>query len=159
MRSRDHIKAALDVGVHSVILGTALITDPQLADWCLETIPERVIVGLDARDGKIAVKGWQEKTDVNALDIGQHLARRGARTVVYTDIGRDGMLGGPNIEGVEAMVQATGMRVIASGGVSSIEQIVALRNVGAAGAILAKAIYTGDLDVASAIAAVSSTEQ
>jgi phosphoribosylformimino-5-aminoimidazole carboxamide ribotide isomerase len=155
MRSRDHIKAALDVGVQSVILGTALVTDPDLADWCLETIPDRVIVGLDARDGNVAVKGWQEKTDVKALDIGQDLARRGARTLIYTDISRDGMLGGPNVEGVGAMVQATGMRVIASGGVSTIEQIIALRDVGAAGAILGKAIYTGDLDVTEAIAAVS----
>lgn len=155
MRSRDHVKAALDVGVSSVVLGTALITDPKLADWCLATIPDRLIVGLDARDGHVAIKGWQEKTDVKMLDIGQDLARRGARTVIYTDISRDGMLGGPNVEGVGAMVQATGMRVIASGGVSTIGQIIALRGVGAAGVILGKAIYTGDLDVREAIAAVA----
>jgi phosphoribosylformimino-5-aminoimidazole carboxamide ribotide isomerase len=158
IRSRDHVKAALDAGVQSVILGTALITDPELADWCLATIPDRVIVGLDARDGHVAVKGWQEKTDILAIDIGQDLARRGARTVVYTDISRDGMLAGPNVDGVGAMVQATRMRVIASGGVSTIEQIMTLRDVGAAGAILGKAIYTGDLDVAAAIAAVSEAE-
>jgi phosphoribosylformimino-5-aminoimidazole carboxamide ribotide isomerase len=155
MRTRDDVKAALEVGVQSVILGTALITDPDLADWCLATIPDRVIVGLDARDGNVAVKGWQEKTDVRALDLGRDLANRGARTVVYTDISRDGMLGGPNVEGVGAIVQATGMRVIASGGVSTIDQIIALRDIGAAGAILGKAIYTGDLDVAEALAAVA----
>jgi phosphoribosylformimino-5-aminoimidazole carboxamide ribotide isomerase len=155
MRTRDDIKAALDVGVDAVILGTALITHPELADWCFETIPDRVIVGLDARDGRVAVKGWQEKTDVQALDIGHDLALRGARTVVYTDISRDGMLGGPNVDGVGAMVQATGMRVIASGGVSTLDQIIALRGIGAAGAILGKAIYTGDLDVAEAITAVA----
>jgi phosphoribosylformimino-5-aminoimidazole carboxamide ribotide isomerase len=154
MRTRDDVRAAFDVGVRSVILGTALITDTEFADWCLSTYPDRVIVGLDARDGRVAVKGWQESTDIRALDIGQDLARRGARTVIYTDISRDGMLGGPNVEGVGAMV-ATGMRVIASGGVSTIEQIIALRGVGAAGAILGKAIYTGDLDVSAAIAAVS----
>jgi phosphoribosylformimino-5-aminoimidazole carboxamide ribotide isomerase len=154
MRTRDDIKAALDAGVDSVILGTALITHPELADWCFEEIPDRVIVGLDARDGRVAVQGWQEKTDVEALDIGRDLAHRGARTVVYTDISRDGMLGGPNLDGVGAMVQATGMRVIASGGVSTIDQIIALRDMGAAGAILGKAIYAGDLNVAEAIAAV-----
>jgi phosphoribosylformimino-5-aminoimidazole carboxamide ribotide isomerase len=154
MRSRDHVDAAFDVGVQSIVLGTALITDPELADWCLSTYPDRVIVGLDARDGRVAVKGWQESTDVRALDIGEDLARRGAQTVIYTDISRDGMLSGPNIEGVGAMV-GTGMRVIASGGVSTLDQIVALRDAGAAGAILGKAIYTGDLDVSAAIAAVS----
>jgi phosphoribosylformimino-5-aminoimidazole carboxamide ribotide isomerase len=155
MRSRDDVQAAFDVGVRSVILGTALITDPEFADWCLSTYPDRVIVGLDARDGRVAVNGWQEKTDVQALDIGQDLASRGAQTVIYTDISRDGMLGGPNVNGVGAMVQATGMRVIASGGISAIAQIAALRAAGAAGAILGRAIYTGDLDVRTAIAAVS----
>jgi phosphoribosylformimino-5-aminoimidazole carboxamide ribotide isomerase len=155
MRTRDDVEAAFDIGVSLIILGTALITDSEFADWCLSTYPDRVIVGLDARDGRVAVKGWQESTKVKALEIGRDLADRGAQSVIYTDISRDGMLGGPNVEGVGEMVRATRMRVIASGGVSSIDQIKALRDIGAAGAILGKAIYTGDLDLSAAIAAVA----
>ena len=86
IRSRDDVKAAFDVGVQSVILGTALITDPEFADWCLSTYPDRVIVGLDARDGRVAVKGWQEKTDVQALDIGAGPGTPGVRKRSSTPI-------------------------------------------------------------------------
>ncbi|MFN0071001.1 MAG: 1-(5-phosphoribosyl)-5-[(5-phosphoribosylamino)methylideneamino]imidazole-4-carboxamide isomerase [Chloroflexota bacterium] len=154
MRAPEHVQAAFDAGVDSVILGTALITDPDFADWCLTKYADRIILGLDAREGRVAVRGWLERTDVLALDIAQDFARRGAKTVIYTDISRDGMLGGPNVDGVGAMVRASGMRVIASGGVSTMGHITALRDVGAAGAILGKAIYTGDLDLRAALAAV-----
>ena len=157
MRSVEDIEAALAVGVDRVIVGTKAIEDPGFVDAALARFGERVGIGIDARDGRVAVRGWVDVSDVDALGLARTVASRGVRTIVYTDISRDGMLIGPNIEAMRRMVQAVpGVAVIASGGVSSLNDVLALAKTGAVGVIVGKAIYTGNVDLAEAIRAVAS---
>lgn len=159
IRTTETVQAAFDAGVSAVILGTAAVEDPAFADWCLRAHPDRCIIGIDARDGRVAVRGWLERTDVLATDLAQDFSRRGARTIVYTDISRDGMLDGPNLDGIREMVERTGLRVVASGGVSTVAQIVAVRDAGASGAIIGKALYVGSIDLTEALEAVAESRR
>ena len=152
MRSIEHVEAAFAVGLERVILGTAAVEDPHVLDAALGRFGEKIVGGIDARDGKVAVRGWVDTSGTDALELARDLARRGVRTIVYTDIQRDGMLQGPNVEAMARMIEAVpGVAVIASGGVSDLGDLVALAEAGAAGAIVGKALYTGDVDLASAI--------
>src|SRR3712207_1188477 len=120
----------------------------------------RIVGGIDARDGRVAVRGWMDTSGTDALDLARDLARRGVTTVIYTDIACDGMLQGPNVEAMAQMVEAVpGVRVIASGGVSDLGDLVALAEAGAAGAIVGKALYTGAIDLELAIEHVRSIEE
>ena len=156
MRTVDDIAAAVDVGVERVMVGTKAIEDPSFVDVALARFGERVGIGIDARDGRVAVRGWVDVSDVDAVDLARNMAERGVRTIVYTDIARDGMLIGPNTDAMRKMAEAVpSVAVIASGGVGAPQDILDLASTGTVGVIVGKAIYTGNVDLAAAIAALA----
>lgn len=139
------------VGVSRVILGTAAVENPRLVKEACRAYPGRVAVGIDARDGFVAVRGWTERSDVPALELARRVRDAGVETVVYTDISKDGMMQGPSIEQTARMARESGLRVIGSGGVSSLADIGALKEVGCAGVITGKALYSGAFTLAQAL--------
>ncbi len=153
IRDEDTVEAYLDAGVQYVILGTKAVQEPHfVSDLCIE-YPGHVIVGLDARDGKVAIDGWSKLSRHDVIDMAQMFERDGVAAIVYTDIGRDGMMGGVNVESTVALAQAVTVPVIASGGIRDIEDIKALwavRDEGVAGTIIGRALYEGTLDLAAA---------
>lgn len=152
IRRLEDVEAAFAAGVWRVVVGTAAVEDPAFLDAALARFPDRVAVGIDARDGRVAVRGWLAVSDTDALELARGVAARGARTIVYTDIARDGMLAGPNLEAMHRMAAAVpGVDVIASGGVARLDDVLALLDTGVRGVIVGKAIYTGDVDLAEAI--------
>ncbi|MCC7368597.1 MAG: 1-(5-phosphoribosyl)-5-[(5-phosphoribosylamino)methylideneamino]imidazole-4-carboxamide isomerase [Chloroflexi bacterium] len=157
LRTLDHIQAAVDAGVDRVMVGTKAIEDPSFVDWALGRFGGLVGIGIDARDGRVAVRGWVDVSDVDALDLARQMAERGVKTIVYTDISRDGMLTGPNLDAMRKMAQAVPtVGVIASGGVGQPQDIIDLAETGTVGVIVGKAIYTGNVDLGSAIEALAS---
>jgi phosphoribosylformimino-5-aminoimidazole carboxamide ribotide isomerase len=160
---RDHatIEGWLGKGVTRVIIGTAAVRDPSLVKAAAKTFPGRVAVGLDARDGKVAVQGWAESSELSALDIARRFEDAGVAAIVYTDIARDGMLKGLNIDATIALADAVSIPVIASGGLASLDDIRALlypRAKKLAGAIAGRALYDGRLDAAAALKLIRSAE-
>lgn len=147
IRDRAAILAALEAGVQRVILGTALVTgDAAAVEALLGEFGEQAVVGVDARDGRVAVQGWTQTTDRDATELARELEARGARRLIYTDIRSDGMLAGPNLDGIRRMCEALSIPVIAAGGVSSAEDVrrlAELAPLGLEGAIIGKALYTG----------------
>ncbi|MDD3651000.1 1-(5-phosphoribosyl)-5-[(5-phosphoribosylamino)methylideneamino]imidazole-4-carboxamide isomerase [Immundisolibacter sp.] len=158
IRDEDTIEAYLDAGVRYVILGTQAVNVPHfVADACTE-YPGHIIVGLDARDGKVAIDGWSKLSQHGVIDMAQHFERDGVEAIIYTDIGRDGMLGGVNVAGVVELARAVNIPVIASGGVASladIEALCAVASEGVAGAVIGRALYEGTLDLAEALRRVA----
>lgn len=146
----------LELGVSRIIIGTSALGDRGLLTGLLEEFsPEQVIVGIDARDGMVAIKGWEDVTAVGALDLAFQMKDLGIIRTVYTDISRDGVLQGPNIPAIRNMAESTGLAVIASGGVSTVEDIAALREIpGVEGAIVGKALYEGRITLDEALQAV-----
>lgn len=160
LRSLAAVDAAFATGVERVILGSAALRDSSFLDACLERFDKRVAVGVDARDGRVAVHGWVDVSDTDAVAFVRDVAGRGVSTIVYTDIGVDGMLTGPNLAAMRTMVEAVpGVDVIASGGVSQLDDVVALSRTGALGVIIGKALYTGNVDLAEAIATVGALDE
>lgn len=157
IRTLDAIEHLLSIGVDRVILGTVALKAPELVrEACARFGPERVLVGIDARDGRVAVEGWVEESEVTAVRLAEEMLDAGVREIVFTDISRDGMLTGPNLASLKQMLE-TGMRVVASGGVSSVDDLLAIARLaprGVTGAIVGKAIYAGKIDLAQAIALV-----
>ncbi len=151
MRSLDHVQQILDLGIDRIVLGTVAITDRALLQETLARYGASIIVGLDARNGQIAISGWRETSQVKAVDLARELASLGVQRFVYTDIARDGALSGPNFAALAEMREATTSALIASGGVSSLADLHALAQSGVEGAIVGKAIYTDDVDLAIAI--------
>ncbi|MBT4205437.1 MAG: 1-(5-phosphoribosyl)-5-[(5-phosphoribosylamino)methylideneamino]imidazole-4-carboxamide isomerase [Gammaproteobacteria bacterium] len=153
IRDEDTIQSYLDAGVSYVIIGTKAVTAPHfVSDVCIE-FPNHIIVGLDVRDGKVAIDGWSKLSKHNALDLALQFENDGVQAIIYTDIGRDGMMMGLNIDSTAALARALKIPVIASGGVTNLEDIRGLAEVeddGVAGAITGKAIYEGTLDFAEA---------
>lgn len=137
--------------VGRVILGTVAVENPELVLESCSRWDERVIVGIDARDGLVATRGWTETSRVSALDLADQMVRLGVKRFIYTDISRDGTLTQPNYRAVAEFVVAAGVPVIASGGVSTLEQLEPLRATGVEGVIVGRAIYTGALDLAAAV--------
>ncbi len=138
-------------GVTRCILGTIAVTDPALVEQACRLYPGRIACGIDAHDGMVAVKGWVETSTVSALDLARNMAQAGVTAIIYTDIARDGMLEGPNTAATKAMVEGAGVPIIASGGVSSLVDLFALREAGCAGAIVGKALYTGAISLQEAL--------
>ncbi|MTH53782.1 1-(5-phosphoribosyl)-5-[(5-phosphoribosylamino)methylideneamino]imidazole-4-carboxamide isomerase [Bacillus mangrovi] len=145
IRNAADVELYLEHGVSRVILGSSAITDPDFVKDMLRQYGEKIAIGLDAKDGYVSTEGWLQTSTVKAADLGQELAGHGAETFIFTDIATDGMLSGPNTESTAAIARATGKSVIASGGVSSIEDLLSLREHqqdGVSGAIIGKALYT-----------------
>ncbi len=157
LRSAERIEAMLASGVQQVILGTVAIEQPELVASLCQKHPDQIIVGIDAREGKVATRGWLTTSEVLAVELGQRMADCGAAAIIYTDIQRDGTLQGPNIPPLREMATAVQIPVIASGGVSSLTDLLnllALEPLGVKGVIVGKALYTGDLILTEAIRAV-----
>jgi phosphoribosylformimino-5-aminoimidazole carboxamide ribotide isomerase len=152
IRDLSTIEKLIDIGVDRVIIGTMSVKNPDIFKQACEKFSGKIISGIDARDGKVAIKGWVEGTDKDAVEFGQEMEQAGAAGVIYTDISRDGMLNGPNIDETAKMVHSLSIPVIASGGISSLDDIEDLMTInGLFGAITGKAIYTGSLDLKEAI--------
>ena len=153
LRTTEVIKAALDLGVARVVIGTAAAVDPTLVPRVVALAGAgQLAVGIDARDGRVALRGWTETSNIRAHDLTRRVVGDGIETVIYTDIGRDGMLTGPDLAGAVAL-QSVGARVIVSGGVASAADIRAACQAGLSGAIVGKALYEGRLNVLEAIVA------
>lgn len=153
IRDEDTVQAYLDAGVQYVIIGTKAISAPHfIADLCVE-FPGHIIVGLDAKNGKVAIDGWSKLSSHDVIDMARHFENDGVEAIIYTDIGRDGMLSGVNIESTVALAQSVHIPVIASGGIKSVDdvrQLCAVAHHGIVGAITGRAIYEGTLDFAQA---------
>ncbi len=157
IRTMAVAQAWLAAGVARIILGSAAVKDPDFARAACIAFPGRVALGIDARDGLVATEGWAETSDVTATDLARRFEDSGAAAVIYTDIARDGMLGGVNVEATAALARAVSLPVIASGGVAGLEDIVALRAAGAGieGAIIGRALYDGRIEPKAALAAAA----
>ncbi len=153
IRSIETIEIILCKGIQRVILGTSAVKDTNLVKTALKTFENNIAIGIDARDGIVAIEGWAKTSEFTAVGFAKKMEDLGAKTIIYTDISKDGMLLGPNLKAMEEMVKAVGIDIIASGGVSTVEDVKALKNIGVAGAIIGKALYTGDIDLTEAIAA------
>lgn len=155
VRTLKDVERILDLGVQRVILGTVAVRRPERVSAAIERFgPERIVVGIDARNGMVATSGWQEMSRMTAIELGRQMQQRGVKWVVYTDISRDGMLSGVNVSATATLAVQTGLQVIASGGVGSLEDIRAVKEVessGVAGVIIGKALYTGDVDLRQAV--------
>ena len=155
LRNIEKIEELIGLGINRTIIGTSAAEDHEMVKNACEKFPGRVIVGIDAKDGKVAVKGWVEVTELDAIDFAKAMQSLGAAGVIYTDISRDGMLTGPNIDAMAKMVKAVKIPVIASGGVSKIEDIKNLMKIeNLWGIITGKALYSGAMDLTEAIKVV-----
>ncbi len=158
IRSYDTAKDLLSLGLDRVVIGTAAIEQPELVErLCRDFGGEHVIVAVDAREGQVAIKGWQETTSVSVLDLARQMGELGVPRLLYTDISRDGTLSEPNFEANRDLVRNTGLCILASGGVASLEHLVRLVETGVEGAIVGRALYTEDVSLPDAIRAVSGT--
>jgi phosphoribosylformimino-5-aminoimidazole carboxamide ribotide isomerase len=146
LRHEASLRAALDAGVSRAVIGTAAIENPTLVDWALAAFgPERIAVGIDALEGKVRIKGWAEETATTALHLAQDLRSRGLAWCVFTDVARDGIGTGVNVTATTAIAQATGLWVIASGGVNRADDVQRVREAGLAGVIVGRALYEGQV--------------
>ena len=153
MDAAETIQAYLDAGVQWVIIGTKAVKEPDFVTEACKEFPDAVIVGLDAKDGLVATDGWAEVSNIQATELAKRFEQDGVSSIVYTDISRDGMMQGVNVDATVAMAQASSLPVIASGGVTNMDDIRALQKVaeaGILGAITGRAIYEGELDLAEA---------
>ena len=155
IRNLDAVRDALSAGVERVMLGTVAARNPRVVkDACAEMGEDAVVVAVDSRDGRVAVSGWTDDSDVRATDLIRRMLDAGARTFLCTDISRDGALMGPNCELMRELAGVAGGGVIAAGGVAAVEHLAALAETGVGGAVIGKALYTGDIDLSEAIRAV-----
>ncbi|SPH20713.1 1-(5-phosphoribosyl)-5-[(5-phosphoribosylamino)methylideneamino] imidazole-4-carboxamide isomerase [Ascidiaceihabitans donghaensis] len=155
IRDMATIEGWLDKGLARVILGTVAVENPDLVREAARAYPGKVAVGIDARNGKVATKGWAEETDVMVTDLAKSFEDAGVSAIIYTDIMRDGAMGGPNIDATAQLARAVSIPVIASGGVSSLQDLTQLKDTGViAGAISGRALYDGAIDLNAALTAL-----
>jgi len=154
IRTQGGVEDALAWGIDRVILGTVALRDPELVKRAAAAHPGKIVVGIDARDGKVAVEGWTEGSEIRAVDLGRRFEDAGVAAIVYTDIARDGMLSGPNLEATALLASVLRIPVIVSGGVATNEDVLQsarLREKNVCGVIVGRAIYTGGVDLESAL--------
>jgi len=153
LRSDDHIAEVLSWGVERVILGTRALQDPQWFEAVSRRFPGKVVAGIDAKLGRVATEGWKQVSEVSALDLARTCGTWPLAGIVYTDISRDGMLEGPHFEGLAAMAAAVPLPIIASGGVTTVQDVARLAELGLSGCIIGRALYEGRIDLNEAILA------
>ena len=151
IRSKQDFTQRMECGVARCVLGTAAIEDPALVRWAAKTYPGRVAVGIDAKNGKVAVKGWEEQSTLTPLEVAKQAAEAGVRTVIYTEIANDGMQNGPDIAGSVRLMEQSGLEVIVSGGVGCLEDVSRVKKAGLPGVIIGKAMYDGRLEIERAL--------
>lgn len=152
IRNMEAVRRYLEAGIRRVILGTSAITDRVFLQEAVHMYKDRIVVGIDAKDGHVAIHGWEQVSDITADALARDVARMGVRTIIYTDIATDGMLKGPNLSAMREMVAAVpGVDIVASGGVSNLSDIELLKETGVEGAIVGKALYTKNIDLQSAV--------
>lgn len=152
IRSLKDVEEVLGLGVTRAIIGTKAVEDPGFIEEAVRQFgAERIAVGIDAKDGRVAIKGWEEVSGRSALELALEMKKLGVRTVIYTDISRDGMLNGPNIEATKTLAAQSGLTVVASGGVSGMEDLRRLSQAGIQGAIIGKALYEGRICLSEAV--------
>lgn len=157
MRDYDAVSRMLDTGVERVILGTSAVRNPDLLERTVRDFGSRVAVGIDARDGEVRLSGWESDAGVSALELANRMERSGVGLVIHTDISRDGRLEGVNVEATRELLEATGLRVIASGGVSTRDDVIRLRDLDhprLEGVIIGKALYENRIDLAGMVVEV-----
>lgn len=151
VRSIEDVEARIESGVSRVIIGTAAIKDPKLVEDAVKIYDDKIAVGIDAKDGFVAIAGWEEVSGVKAVDLCIDMKKIGIKTIIYTDISKDGMMCGPNLEATKELIERTGMNIIASGGVSSIKDIENVEKINAQGVIIGKALYNGAVELKEVI--------
>lgn len=158
IRDLAAIEEALGWGIERVVLGTVAVQDPGLVAQAFRAFPGAIVVGVDARGGRVAIQGWREVTSESAVDLVRRLSDLGAPRFIYTDIESDGTEAGPNLQSLAAVLEATARPVIASGGVGQLRDLLRLSELGVAGAIIGRALYTGAIDLAEALSVVAGKE-
>ncbi len=151
IRTLEGLDQVLAAGVARAILGTAALKNPAFVESAIRKYGAEIAVGIDAKDELVATEGWLDVSHKPAIEFAEEMQNLGVLTIIYTDIKSDGMLKGPNMEATQSIVEAVGIDVIASGGITSVEDVKTLKSTGASGAIIGRALYTGDLDLQSAI--------
>ena len=157
LRDRYSVAQLLTLGVQRVILGTVAVEQPQIVAELCQEFPRQIVVGIDARDGRVATRGWLETSEIEATELAAQMQELGAAAIIYTDIHRDGTLSGPNLEALRELAAEVTIPVIASGGVSSITDLLsllALEPLGVTGVIVGRALYTGDISLKEALRAI-----
>jgi len=158
LRTKEDVERLLGVGASRVIIGTRAVKNPAFIEKLLASFgPDKIVLGIDAKDGMVAIEGWVEKSSLQALEFGKTMHKMGVETAVFTDVSRDGLLQGPNLISIEEMARGSGLKIIASGGVSTVENLKALKNIedlGVNGAIIGKALYEGKISISEALNAV-----
>ena len=155
LRKITDIRRRLDAGADRAVIGTMAVCDPDAFALAVYEFPEKIVAGIDAKGGMLAVKGWTQTTDTSAVSFGKKCMRMGVRCALFTDIARDGVMGGVNVSETVRLQKETGLCVIASGGVASMADLVNLQDAGVYGAVLGKALYDGAIDLREAVAAFS----
>lgn len=153
IRTMEDIEAKLACGINRVIIGTKAVSNPEFVREAVAKYGDRIVIGIDAKDGMVAIEGWEKTSDFRAVEFARMMADLGVKTIVYTDIATDGTLAGPNVGAMKEMAESVKINVIASGGVGNIDHVKALVSTGVEGVITGRALYTGDLDLAEAISA------
>lgn len=151
VRTMEDIENRINAGASRVIIGTAAVKNPELVKEAVKKFGDKIAVGVDAKNGMAAISGWEEVSDITAVDLCLKMKEYGVNTIIYTDISKDGMMCGPNIEATKDLIENTGMDIIASGGVSTMEDIENVNNINAAGVIIGKALYNGALNLKDVI--------
>lgn len=151
LRTEEHVASAFAAGVDRVVLGSVALSDPALVESAVEQWGDRIAVGLDARDGRLAANGWLDQTDATVNEVAASLARAGVSCFTFTDIRRDGTLSGPNLDALRSLLATVEADVISSGGVGTLDDVRAVADAGAAGVIIGRALYDGRLDLMEAI--------
>ncbi|MCH5211796.1 MAG: 1-(5-phosphoribosyl)-5-[(5-phosphoribosylamino)methylideneamino]imidazole-4-carboxamide isomerase [Oscillospiraceae bacterium] len=151
IRTMQDIEDKLACGISRVIIGTKAVSNPEFVREAVEKYGDKIVIGIDAKDGMVAIEGWEKTSEFGAVEFAKKIADMGVKTIVYTDIATDGTLAGPNVAAMKEMVENVNIDVIASGGIGNIEHIKSLVPVGVEGVITGRALYTGDLDLTEAI--------
>lgn len=157
LRDRPSVAQLLDLGVDRIILGTVAIENPPLVSQLCQEFPHQIVLGIDARNGKVATRGWLETSEIDATDLAKQMSELGIAAIIYTDIHRDGTLSGPNMPALRELANAVEVPIIASGGVSSLTDLLSLLSlepVGVTGVIVGRALYTGDVNLSEAVRAI-----
>ncbi len=155
IRHLETVEQLLKAGIERVILSTAAVEDPKLIEEACRNFSESIIVSIDAREGYVAIHGWRQETELEAVEFTKSMVQLGVKRFIYTDINRDGTLTEPNFTAIFELVNAIGAPVIAAGGISSLNHLKMLKQLGVEGAIIGKALYTGDINLKQALVTVS----